>query len=264
MAEIYFPGKTISEQESQLWTPESYLRVPSTERKNGFYIKGKVVESAPINPLYWTDQHSPYNFFEFEASSVQEELGYKSDQLRQDACGITSLHIVLGSLSGTYQRYCPTVGMLAKKALSFHRNDLKDGENVVKKGNPVFNLKVGWYHNALIYVAGKFGVDGHRFQDATLEEVSDEMERLNDGGKRALAIVSVKDCYRNAKIWRGVSHLVVVNGAKLNRKGEVVELKVTDPSSRASVGEPIEKWVRVDREQRNNFLGKAIFLYTNK
>src|SRR5260221_4145262 len=129
--------------------------------------------------------------------------------MRANLCGIVSLHIILGTLSKKYRDLHPTVGELAAKALSFHRNDLLKNGNIIKKGFPVCNLKSGWYHNALLYIASIYGVSGYRLENLTLELVADEFKKLNNDKKKFLAMISVLDDYRNSKIKRKVSHLVV-------------------------------------------------------
>lgn len=237
----------IDTNEELFWNSDTYLR----EQKETNHSLINKTYAIPLNPEFYVDQFSSEAFTEFNGTS---------HIMKSHGCGIVSLHHVLMTLSDEYPS-SSTVGSLADFALSFHKNDLRDENgNLLMKGTPVLALNIGWYHNALVHVATKFGLNGHRLEGINLENVTSELNEVANLGNNVLSIISVKDNYKNAPQADGSAHLVVVSGFRYNSIGKLNEVMITDPNAYISNGEHINCWVSANKV-KNYFLGKAMFFY---
>jgi hypothetical protein len=246
-------ARVIGYYENPKWQPRQHLvtlnggTTPDQLRDSEFFVQV---------PRY-INQLSDSNFTEFEEKDVVSETGYCVEDIRAHACGISSLYMAISALNKNTK---VSVGELTIKALEMHRNDLKENDKLVKRGTPVFNLKNGWYHDALIYIGQESGIEGVRTENQTVETVAAELNRNNiELNTVSVAVLSLDNSH-----WRlpdepksSATHMVVVSGAKFDSEGELKELCVTDPY--APKGEPkVNQWVPYDERFRSSFTGKAM------
>lgn len=255
-----FSRQIISVHENPQWERGEFLRQKPKEDKGireGELILPEVKRESYIN------QHD--GFTEFESASVVEATGYNAQDMKRHGCGISVLHMVNSTIgSREYWRKIKTVGELAENILKLHKNDLLDAHgNIVKKGTPVFNLKSGWYHDALLYFSKMYaGLEVYRYEDLeSLDVVGQECNSIVQSGKKEpLVIISVKN-----QFWRIqgepesiLTHQVIINGFRFNGEGKVTEIRVTDPFSPNGIPK-LNQWLKVDERIKQAFTGRAMF-----
>lgn len=248
--------------EPQLWTPKQYLRtkdkitVPPRELISNRTLDFSLVEKTSV-----AFQNAPESFAEFDGKA--KEVGYTSDQMRVNGCGISALYVVLKTLSFKKEDIrLSTVGTLALDVVSMHRNDNVIAGDMRKIGTPVFNLQNGWYHNALIYEASKFGVKGERYEDADIIDMSFRMIELQRQNKNPLLVISV-----GTDMWllphkvgdQSTKHLVVINGFKYSDES-LLEIKATDPYIAGDQPQVVNELVKSNKLAALN--KKGIIFYT--
>ncbi len=256
---VSFKDVVISENEKPTWRKGEFLR-----KIDEFEIKPKdIVGPVLIPPELHINQNGKLSFKEFEEGEIIRKTGYHAEVMRSHGCGITSVYMALSALAGReFVSRFGTVGEFAIEVLGLHKNDRVEGKERVV-GTPVFNIRSGWYHDALVYVAIHFsGVSGFRLEGISgLEKVAGQMKKLLDEGKETLVVISVSNGF-----WRlptepesVATHMVVVNGFKFDENGGLAEICVTDPYV---VGKPkINQWIGVDDRIRKAFTGRALFFY---
>lgn len=247
----------ITPQEVPLWRKGQFLKEINVDLE----LKGCRVESISIPPSCFINQNSDDNFKEFEDAGVIEEVGYPGEVFRSHGCGISSLYMALRVLNDEFGSRFKTVGEFTLVVLRLHRNDNVVG-GIRYIGTPVFNLRAGWYHDALVYAARHFGkVDGFRVEDESLEGVGNQFGNLLAGGKKALVVASVSNVFwrRGTEPASIATHIIVINGFEFDEVGAVKAVRVTDPYV---YGNPrINEWVTIDDSLKKAFTGRAIFLY---
>lgn len=258
MERIPYSDRKIQDKEPQRWKPGEFLIDSSTlERAVESEVHGPEIETH-IN------QNGRLSFKEFDEAKNIETSGYNGIEMRSHGCGISCLHMALSAMDLDYQKKVKTVGQLALSAMSLHRNDNRMSDSAVLIGNPVFNLKAGWYHDALIYTAEDLAnVEGARFENITFEDLAKLFSSVSQEGRKMLAIISVKN-----KFWRIKedfsnvnTHLVILNGYKI-KDGKVSEICVTDPyvEDEKLI---VNKWIEVDDRVRSAFNARAM-CFTSK
>ncbi len=257
-----YRNKVIRREESRFWEKSTFLRVlPSIEN----FAPNAVVTGPLVCSNNWVNQHSNENFVEFSDLQWQEIFGYDADEMRNNGCGISSLHVVLSTLAPGYDNHSLTVGQLAAYALAFHRNDLRDHEgNIVSKGNPVLSRSLDWYHDALVFVASTFNIRGYRSENTNLETMCSEFNSLIEDGNNAMMIASVAINYQRPEYDGTGGHLIAINGFKTDNLGKVSMVCVTDSSLSGGKDKRENNWVEVNKHMRNSFKGRAIYLYHKK
>ncbi|MBI2007542.1 MAG: hypothetical protein HYS83_02490 [Candidatus Blackburnbacteria bacterium] len=259
-----FSRQIMSPDKNQQWRRGEFLRPKPKETKR---IKGNELILPEVKPEFYINQYG--GFDEFEHAAVVETTGYNAQDMRRHGCGISVLHMVNSSIgSNEYRDKIKTVGELAQNILALHRNDLLDNYgNVVKRGTPVFNLRSGWYHDAMLYFSKiHAGLDVYRYEDlGSFDEVGQECDSIVQGGKEPLVIISVKNHF-----WRIegepesiLTHQVILNGFRFNGKGEVTEFRATDPFSPNGVPK-LNQWLKVDERIKQAFTGRVMFFVSAK
>lgn len=260
MAEIYIPYKDskIGVHEIPNWTKGQFLKSPNIE-----HTISKTIDLPLVNPDDHVDQNSNNNFFEFELRGIVETTGFHAEVMRSHGCGISATYMALRTIADrSFNDKFTTVGQFTLSALSNHKNDLvQDGQVVV--GTPVFNLRSGWYHDALVFSAMHYGkVDGFRIEDSpSLENVGEICaDLIEDPEKKVISIISVRnEFWRLATENTSVStHMVLVNGFEFADDGFLKRIRITD--SYVSEDSKINTWIEVTENVRKSFTGKAIFL----
>jgi hypothetical protein len=243
------PFKNISRNDMPFWTRGEF----TLQNRN---LLAKNFIGKEVDFLDYIDQRSDKNFQEF--IDPNETYGFSIERIQKCACGISALHMILRTLSQRYIASNKTVGELALIGMSFHRNDLIEQDKIIKVGTPVLKNPHGWYHDALIYIAKQNGVDGVRYENISLENLSGELNNLQSQGCDALAIVSVKDTYKLGSP-HNTSHLIIINGIEV-KDGSVNKIRVVD--SNPQRGELIiNEWVDVTSWVRNSYFNKAMIFY---
>lgn len=260
MERMGFQDRSIGLFEIPRWSAGQFRRELSVE--GGELIVGEIV-LPEIDARHFVDQNGGWNFREFDSSEVVRKTGYDAITMSTHGCGISSLHMALSALSGReYLTSYPNVGSLAVEALSMHRNDMQILGRRIKRGTPVFNTRVGWYHDALVYIAENLGgVRGFRMED------------IKDWNTLGLAAADVSDdtsdfeiiASLNSKYWRVkgeptsvLTHMVITNGFKFS-DNHVDQIRIVDPYV-LNGSAKINKWVKIDDDLSNAFTGRAIFL----
>jgi len=204
-------------------------------------------------------QNEPGSFKEFETEAVVNRTGYSAVEMRSHGCGISALYMATRSLAPvTFIEQFPTVGLFAQQALKLHRNDVTVfGGKIRKVGNPVFNLKGGWYHDALCFLAKSSGLKASRYEGASLEDCVSEIK--SDTGVKKLHILS----FRNSG-WRlngdssvVTTHMVVVSGYRI-KQGKVMEMCITDSHIEADLKLAPNRWIEVTEEIDAAFTGRFL------
>lgn len=240
------------------WERGQFLRNFETlERVSG------LIELSAMDENDFVDQNTNTNFEEFENQEVINLTGYSAEVMRAHGCGISSVYMAIRALlRDDFPSEINTVGMMAIRALSNHRNDFigPKGERVV--GTPVFNLKSGWYHDALVYVGLELAnLDSFRCEKlpglASVGEIC--AKSIREFGRGIITVISVDN-----KHWRlrseksSVStHMVAVNGFRFLENGKLDEIRVAD--SYVSTKPKINEWIKVTDDVELAFTGKAIF-----
>lgn len=254
-----FSRQIMSPDENPLWGREEFLRPKSKESEG---VKESELILPEIKHEFYINQYD--GFTEFESASVVEATGYNAQDMRRHGCGISVLHMVNSSIgSDEYRGKIKTVGELAKNILKLHKNDLRDAYgNIVKKGTPVFNLKSGWYHDAMLYFSKTHAnLRVYRYENLEgFNEVGQECYNIVQSGKEPLVIISVKN-----QFWRIsgepesiLTHQVILNGFRFNEEGKVTEIRVTDPFSPNGLPK-LNQWLEVDERIKQAFTGRAMF-----
>jgi len=259
MTERSYAVRVIGTAEEPAWRAKQFLREEKivSEKLIGAILLPEVLPGLYIN------QNGNVSFVEFENKGVVDHTGYSAEEMRSHGCGISVLHMCLGTLSDNYQKTFKSVGALAIHALSHHRNDFVVNGVVTRVGTPVFNLKTGWYHDALVHTAIETTqLDVFRLENLQgMEEIVVIANGLINDGKCPLVILSVKN-----KFWRlknepesMMTHLVIVNGFNFDNDGNLKEIRVTDPFA-LNQGKKLNQWVEVNERVREAFTGRAIFV----
>ncbi|PIU03645.1 hypothetical protein COT44_02025 [Candidatus Shapirobacteria bacterium CG08_land_8_20_14_0_20_39_18] len=241
-----------------------------------FWKKAEFVKPLPVEPLKraktelptvrsedFINQNTDQNFGEFESQETIRLTGYNAEVMRPHGCGISAVYMALRTIgSGNFKSKYDSVGKFALDALSFHRNDLVQGDERII-GTPVFNLKSGWYHDALVYCAINLGgVNGFRMENlGSFENVLNvvQQQRLESGHNEVLAVVSVRNNHWRLKTERSSisTHMVLVNGFDFSEDGQLTRIRVADSYV---ANEPrINTWMEVTDEISKSFTGRAMF-----
>lgn len=250
----------IAQQEKSRWTKGEFLRDRSS--LVGLEVKEETTVLLPdVSRESYVSQTNKTSFTEFEAPGAERENGYTAEDMRKNGCGISSLFMILSTL-GTprFRQNFKTVGELATESLSLHRNDLTSENQIIKVGTPVFNLKSGWYHDALLYAASSFAdVLGYRYVDINLEEVGAECARRAGQGERVLCILSFTTIpwLKNDSHSAVSTHLFVCNGFMFENS-KVSAVRVVDPYPHD--GKPkLNEWVEITPDRKEAFTGRVMF-----
>lgn len=257
---------TIGLFENSLWRVNQYLKnnneipiIPRNEIDNLTFLFSEIDN----NKL--TFQNDPESFSEFDNMTVKKKIGYDSDVMKINGCGIAALKIVLETINPDRSKEkFNTMGLLAMDTLSMHRDDLVINGIKIKRGTPVFNLKSGWYHDALIHESIKLDIAvGERYTNVDLYDIAFRLIGLQKEGKKALAILSVKSDFwfirRKVKDDTGSNHLIIINGFKFTDVG-LTEIRVTDPYIFQDK-KRVNEWVKVDNSKPNVLNKNVIILY---
>jgi hypothetical protein len=249
----------INDGEKPFWRKDEFL-------KTGFdsiEIKERTkLEFPMVADTNFIDQNANANFVEFEDFKTISTTGYNAEVMRAHGCGISAVYMALRTIgSDSFKSNYKTVGRFAASALSFHRNDLQlDDKKIV--GTPVFNLKSGWYHDALIFLAKEIGgVEGFRMENQNLEKISSTLKFLKTKYNDVLFVASVHNEYWRLKTEKSSvsTHMVLINGIETISDGSVSKIRVTD--SYVPDRPKINMWLDVDDRICKAFTGKVIFLY---
>lgn len=240
------------------WTSAQFLRPP----REVWLPEWANIGLPLVQPADYTPQLDPKSFIEFEHEGSQ----YPADLMRIGGCGVCSLHMVNATLAGKpYTETFPTVGSLTKQALSLHKNDTVVNNIRIRRGTPVYNKEVGWYHDALLYVASRYAnLEVYRQEGLTSwEQVAKECLENANQKRIVLIIVSLKNEFwrRRGERPSNATHLAVINGFKIN-SGRVTEIQVTDPYVDPNPEAPrykINEWIIADEKVRAAFRGKAMY-----
>lgn len=247
--------------ESPRWRRLEFLRNFSVENSI------KVTTELPlINKADHINQNADGNFNEFETQDIIDLTGYNAEVMRPHGCGISAVFMALRTIgSNDFKLKYDTVGKFTVDTLAFHKNDfITNTERVV--GTPVFNLKSGWYHDALVYSAINLGgINGFRMEELDgYDSVFNVIKQI--GSNNCLAIVSVNNMFWRLKTEKSSvsTHMIVLNGFEYSKKGELSRIRVAD-SYAADLDFPkINTWIDVTDDIKKAFTGKAIFLYNDK
>lgn len=259
MLEIHTPYKDskIGTGDIPKWTRGQFIKSPRYER-----VVARLIEMPLVNPEDHIDQNSDNNFSEFESNEVIATTGFHAEEMRSHGCGISATYMALRTISDTsFRRKFETVGHFTMSILSKHKNDsFNDGQTII--GTPVFNLRSGWYHDALVYSAIHEGrVGGFRVEDIpTLENIGEISAKLIDQShNKIISIISVKNEFWRLKTERSSvsTHMVLVNGFDFDEEGCLRRIRVTD--SYVSREQKINFWLDVTDNIAMAFTGKAIF-----
>lgn len=252
-----FSQQAMNPYENPQWEHGEFLRTKPKENEG-------IRRSELILPEVKSYINQYGGFAEFENALTVEETGYDAQDMKSHGCGISVLHMVNLTIgSDKYRDKIKTVGELAKSILGLHKNDLRDASgNIVKRGTPVFNLKSGWYHDAMMYFSKTYAdLEVYRYEDLEdLDLVGQECDRIVQGGKESLVIISVKNQFWRIKDEREsvLTHQVILNGFRFDGEGRVTEICVTDPFS--PNGTPkLNQWLKVDERIKQAFTGRAMF-----
>ncbi len=256
---IPFKDAVIPANEEPVWRRGDFLRPIEETKTRPESIVGPVL----IDLDHYINQNSNSSFVEFEEERVIAQTGYHAEVMRSHGCGVSSVYMVLSTLAGEdFLSQFRTVGEFSIAVLSLHKNDRVEGEKRII-GTPVFNLRSGWYHDALVYSAIHLAkILGFRVEGVSeLEKVAGQMQRLLDEDKKAMVVISVSN-----EFWRlptetksVATHMVVAGGFKFDRYGGLEEICVTDPYA---IGKPrVNEWIKVDDRIRKAFTGRALFFY---
>jgi hypothetical protein len=257
-----YSNRIIGRETNPLWTSSDYVR------QNGkFANELRTVELIKTLPESFVDQKARKSFIEFEDEKIVEKVGYNAIEMRAHGCGISALHTVLSTLDPEkYRSQIKSVGELAIYSLSLHTNDYRQNGNTINRGNPVFNLRAGWYHDALLYIASQLiSCDVSRYENIYgWQQLAQVLDVNKKDYEATLAIASVSN-----KSWRTKeepssisTHLVVLNGCEVTA-GIVSGVSVTD--SFVWNNEPhINQLIPIDDRNNDAFTGRVMVFNKDK
>lgn len=247
---------TIEMGQTQFWKKAEFVKPLTAEP-----LKRVKTELPAVRPEDFINQNADQNFGEFEFQEIIRVTGYNAEVMRSHGCGISAVYMAMKTVGNEdFKLKYDSVGKFALDALSFHQNDLVVGEERII-GTPVFNLKSGWYHDALVYCAINLGgVNSFRMENLdSFENVLSVIQQGNTNNDEALAVISVRNEHWRLKAEKSSvsTHMVLLNGFDFSQSGELTRVRVAD--SYVASEPRINAWLDVTDEMRKSFTGRALF-----